>query len=250
MQKISIVTVTYNCENCIEDTIKSVISQDYTNVEYIIIDGASKDGTMSIIKKYEGYISYLVSEPDKGIYDAMNKGLKQATGDWVFFLNAGDNFHSMNTLSSIPFEQRESDTMVCGIIGNVLLKKKGKIEEWRNKRSPFFMSTKRMRNMGFSHQGVFVKTKLAQEVGFDSSFKLCADYNMMNSLYEKGYRFIIDDTVISEVEANYGTSISNRNLQLKEEARICKCDKSLHFICLYYWRKAKFAIKGLLKHKL
>lgn len=247
MQKISIVTVTYNCENCIENTIKSVLSQDYPDIEFIVVDGLSKDNTMSIIRKYEKSISCLVSEPDKGIYDAMNKGLNLATGDWVFFLNAGDNFHSVNTLSKLPFEEYFGDSNICGIIGDVLLKKGGKIEVWNNKCSPFFDSTKRLKNMGFSHQGVFVKTRIAKEIGFDLSFKLCADYNMMYTLYDKGYRFAINNTIIAEVEADYGASIANRNLQLREEARICKCDKSLYFKCIYYWRKIKFSIKDSLK---
>lgn len=247
MQKISIVTVTYNCEKCIEDTIKSVLSQNYPNLEYIVIDGQSKDNTLSIIKKYEDRITRIVSESDKGIYDAMNKGLNLSTGDWVFFLNAGDNFHADDTLSKLPFELYSNESKICGIIGNVLLKKRGKIEVWHNKCSPFFENNKRLKNMGFSHQGVFVKTRMAKDVCFDMSFKLCADYKMMYTLYDKGYRFAINDTIITEIEADYGASIANRNLQLREEARICKCDKSLYFKYIYYWRKLKFAIKGLLK---
>ena len=248
MKKISIVTVTYNCEGCIEDTIKSVITQNYSNLEYIIVDGQSKDNTLSIINKYKDSISRIISEKDKGIYDAMNKGLNLATGDWVFFLNAGDNFHDNDVLMKIPFEDKSVDSNICGIIGNVLLKKRGKIVEWKNKCNPFYENTKRLRNMGFSHQGVFVRTKLAREVGFDLSFKLCADYNMMNTLYNKGYRFVETETIISEVEADYGASLANQFLQLREEGRICQCDNTLYFKCIYYWRKSKTAIKNLLKN--
>ena len=87
---ISIITVSYNAVKTIEDTIVSVLGQTYSNIEYIIIDGGSTDGTLDIIKKYEDKITYWVSEPDKGIYDAMNKGILKATGDYLFFLGADD----------------------------------------------------------------------------------------------------------------------------------------------------------------
>ena len=88
--RITIVTVVYNNVNEIESTIQSVINQEYKNIEYIIIDGGSKDGTVEVIKKYDHLISYWVSEPDRGIYDAMNKGINKASGDWILFLNSGD----------------------------------------------------------------------------------------------------------------------------------------------------------------
>ena len=89
---ISVITVSYNAVSTIEDTILSVINQTYTNIEYIIIDGGSADGTVGIIEKYVDRISYWVSEPDKGIYDAMNKGLKVANGDWAIFMGSDDVF--------------------------------------------------------------------------------------------------------------------------------------------------------------
>ena len=83
--KFSVITVTYNAEAVLEDTIQSVISQTYHHVEYIIVDGASKDNTLSVINRYKEHISRIVSEPDKGLYDAMNKGIKLATGDFLCF---------------------------------------------------------------------------------------------------------------------------------------------------------------------
>ena len=87
--------MTYNAEKVLEDTIQSVISQTYHHIEYIIVDGASKDGTLSIINRYRSRIHTVVSEPDKGLYDAMNKGIALASGDYLCSLNAGDCFHEM-----------------------------------------------------------------------------------------------------------------------------------------------------------
>lgn len=98
---ISVVTVTFNAADILEETIRSVVNQTYPRVEYIIIDGGSTDNTLDIIKKYQDKISYSISEPDKGIYDAMNKGLRFVSGDWVNFMNAGDIFANNNVLSDI-----------------------------------------------------------------------------------------------------------------------------------------------------
>jgi len=99
--RITIITVCYNCKDDIESTILSVINQTHQNIEYIIIDGGSTDGTLKVIKKYLNKINMLVSEPDKGIFDAMNKGLMHATGEWVNFMNAGDEFHDFFVLEKI-----------------------------------------------------------------------------------------------------------------------------------------------------
>ena len=99
--KFSIITVTYNAGKVLEDTIQSVITQTYKNVEYIIVDGKSTDGTMDIVNRYREHIHTIVSEPDKGLYDAMNKGIDLATGDYLCFLNAGDELHEDDTLQLI-----------------------------------------------------------------------------------------------------------------------------------------------------
>ena len=95
---VTVVTVTYNAQDYLEKTIQSIISQSYSDIEYIIIDGGSTDGTLDIIKKYEKNITYWVSESDNGIYDAMNKGIKKASGEWINFMNAGDGFVDTNSI--------------------------------------------------------------------------------------------------------------------------------------------------------
>lgn len=99
--KFSIITVTYNAAKVLEPTIKSIIGQRFLDFEYIVIDGGSTDGTLAIIKKYEKNIHYWVSEPDKGLYDAMNKGMQAARGEYIWFMNAGDEIYDEETLSRI-----------------------------------------------------------------------------------------------------------------------------------------------------
>ena len=131
---ISIVTVSYNAVLTIEQTILSVINQTYPNVEYIIIDGGSTDGTVDIIKKYADKIAYWVSEPDKGIYDAMNKGGLKTTGDFIQFLNAGDWFENEYVIEKI-FKDNNYDnkSMLIKVTDKELLEKTGGIiqrNEW------------------------------------------------------------------------------------------------------------------------
>lgn len=118
LPKISIITVVFNGEDLLEGTIKSVLNQTYPNIEYIIVDGASKDRTLEIIKKYESKISLWKSEPDKGLYDAMNKGLKLATGDFVWFMNAGDWIFEPETVEKMV-ESYEAETDI--LYGEVML---------------------------------------------------------------------------------------------------------------------------------
>lgn len=121
MQKnptITIITIVYNGEALLEDTIKSVINQTYPNIEYLIIDGASKDNTLSIIKKYESKITKWISEPDKGLYDAMNKGIQLATGDFLWFMNCGDHIYAPDTTQKVV-DAMDTDTDI--LYGEVML---------------------------------------------------------------------------------------------------------------------------------
>ena len=121
--KFSIITVTYNAGKTLEKTIQSIISQSYRNVEYIIVDGKSKDNTLQIADTYKQGIHCIVSEPDKGLYDAMNKGIRLATGDYLCFLNAGDKFHDNDTL------QRMVDSLKDGELPDVLYGKTAIVDE-------------------------------------------------------------------------------------------------------------------------
>lgn len=242
MDKITIVTVTFNCRDIIEKTIKSVLSQDYANIEYIIIDGNSQDGTKDIINKYINRIDTFISEPDKGIYDAMNKGLERATGDWVFFLNSGDVFCNNEVLSKVAAHFKKETDVVWGNVKAIRNKQIIDIEY----HTPFFKNNKFFHGMGFSHQSVFVRTKKAQEKKFDLSYKCCADYNMMVQLYKSGANFDYCNVYISKVPADEGFSSENQRTQILDTAKILGIDKSIRFRCFL----AKWQLKHMLKNFL
>ena len=119
--KVSVVTVTFNCQDVIEGTVRSVIDQDYDNVEYIVVDGGSKDDTLDILNRYRSRFAYFISEKDNGIFDAMNKAIIASTGDWILFLNAGDILASANVLSDIF--SKPYDDNVGVVFGDVCFKR-------------------------------------------------------------------------------------------------------------------------------
>src|SRR5438105_14705 len=116
--RISIITVVYNNVANIEVTILSILNQTYKNIEYIVIDGGSTDGTLDVIKKYKDKISFWVSEKDNGIYDAMNKGIKVATGEWINFINSGDSYFDNDVLEKIMEAEYFNATSIDVIYGN------------------------------------------------------------------------------------------------------------------------------------
>ena len=168
MKKISVITVSLNSIKTIEHTIRSVICQDYPMTEYIIVDGGSSDGTVDIIKKYDDSISYWISETDNGIYEAMNKGIRVATGDYVLFLNSDDYFIDSGVLSRISEYLLNEKEIV---IGRVFYK--GKLSEPvdnNSDKSPFY-------EIFYPHQATFVPRIFYDMIGnFDESYKIAADF--------------------------------------------------------------------------
>ena len=168
---LSVITIVYNNARDIERTMLSVLNQTYPNIEYIIIDGLSTDGTLDIIKKYSDKISKLVSEKDEGIYDAMNKGLALATGDYVLFMNSGDEFYSPDTVANV-FASADNADIYYGetemIDGN------GKSLGQRRHKAPDDFSWRSFKyGMSVSHQAIFVKRSIAEP--FNRKYELSAD---------------------------------------------------------------------------
>jgi glycosyltransferase involved in cell wall biosynthesis len=175
LPKISIVTVVWNDKEGLEKTIKSVINQTYNNIEFIIIDGASTDGTFDSIKQHESNINYYVSEKDNGIYDAMNKGIKASSGTWINFMNAGDTFIDKNILQQINFQEYNEKVLIYG----------NKIQD--NKIIyPLNIKRLEMGEIMACHQSMFFnKDILTNELYYDLQYKIYGDYELVNRIYLK-----------------------------------------------------------------
>lgn len=179
--KITIITVVRNAAGELKKTICSVLEQNYPHVEFIIVDGGSTDGTVEVIKAIDRQIAYWISEPDRGIYDAMNKGLARATGDWVNFMNAGDTFTGMDTISKVM----ASDLDGYGVVYGDSIAAHPHTQVLKRAGEPAKMIT----GMVFCHQAAFVRRELVGEDGFDLSFPIGADFKIMFRLFSKGHRF-------------------------------------------------------------
>lgn len=165
---ITVITVVFNGQKYLDETILSVINQTYDNVEYIIIDGGSTDNTLEIIKKYEHAIDYWVSEKDRGIYDAMNKGIDLAMGEWINFMNADDYIYNESILSSISFKNANF------VYGNILLRDGNYL--FRSGK-PVDLNLLAFSGI-FHHQAVFAKKNLYISLGkFREDFKISSDYD-------------------------------------------------------------------------
>lgn len=244
---ISVVTVSYNAVSTIEETICSVINQTYSNIEYIIIDGGSTDGTVDIIKKYADKIAYWVSEPDKGIYDAMNKGIDVATGEWINFMNSGDTFYSNNIIEKVV-EQLTAEIAV--VYGDVMLK-----YSWGNVLKKALPINIMNEKFPFSHQSCFINIIPMKMLKYDTSFMICADYNFFYKLYyEKKSTFLHIDHTVSVFEAEQGISSVNYLTMKIEDGRIQKKTHKIrwkiYILFLYFYLKITSAIKQIIPLKI
>lgn len=169
--KISVITVVFNNVRDIGFTLESMASQSYKNVEHIVIDGKSTDGTLEILTKHKEQIDILISEEDQGIYDAMNKGLKLATGEYVLFLNSGDAFYDENTLSDI-FSNSEGADIYYGET-KLIDENRNIIGDRRHKTPEKFTWRSFGRGMNICHQAIYIKRSIAPE--YDLQYKISAD---------------------------------------------------------------------------
>jgi glycosyltransferase len=183
--KVSIITISYNSAETIEDTIKSVVSQDYPNIEYIIIDGASKDDTLSIVEKYKDKIAKVVSEKDKGIYDAMNKGVENATGDIIGILNSDDYYFDESVISEVVrlFEKEKTDGLYADLVYVDRADSDKVIRYWK---SGEYQPGKFLKGWMPPHPTFFVKKEVYANFGlYSTDLRSAADYEFMLRVIHK-----------------------------------------------------------------
>ena len=177
--KVSIITVCYNGEKTIRDTIKSVLTQDYSDIEYIVIDGRSKDTTIDIVNEYRGKISKIISEPDQGIYDAMNKGVKYSTGDIIGILNSDDFFENPSVISDVVkhFNSNPNASLVIGDVVYVDPNNIGKITRFYSSRK--FKPFKLRFGWMPPHAATFIKASVYSKFGnYSTDYEISADYEL------------------------------------------------------------------------
>lgn len=246
---ITVVSVCYNAEKDIEKTIRSALSQTLQNIEFVIIDGKSTDNTLGIItslrNEFPNRLIKIKSEEDKGIYDAMNKAINMATGEWIFFLNSGDIFSYNHILENI-FKHELKD--YSAIYTDVINSYNGK-HVYKEAKRPFFAKSHEYLNMGFGHQSVIVKTHLAKKMMFDTSFKCCADFMMIKKIYDEEGKFLYIPLPICITENSYGFSNNNQELQVKELAKINGVENTIKFKAFLFWMNTKKRIKQYIKYR-
>ena len=191
--KISIITVVYNGEKVLLRTIESIANQTFRDIEYLIIDGRSQDGTLGIIENNNHSITNWISEPDKGLYDAMNKGLRMAHGEYVLFLNAGDQFYEKTTLAKIFDVPRDADVYYGE---TMMIDEAGKEIGLRRLKAPETLSWKSLINgMVVCHQSFIVRRSIAPD--YDLKFIIAADYAWMVECLKKSKIIVNTQLIIS-----------------------------------------------------
>ena len=226
--KISVITAVYNRKNTIERVIQSIRSQDYNDIEYIIIDGSSNDGTCEIIKQNLQSGDKFISEPDFGIYDALNKGIELSTGEIICFLHSDDIFDNNNVLTTISsiFKNQDFDVVYGDVIffnkNNIALKSR----HYKSKK----LSKKNL-SWGFmpAHPAMFIRKNVYKEIGlFNINYKIAGDYDFLCRLVNHGkYKFKKIPNILIRMQSG-GVStknIKNKILLNREVLRACKNNK-------------------------
>ena len=215
MKKLSVITVTFNAEQTLERTLKSVCLQSYPEIEHIIVDGLSTDHTIDLIHKYDNDKLLWISEPDNGLYDAMNKGIKMATGDYLCFLNAGDTFFANNTVELIM----QSDSSADIIYGETaIVDNEGNFLHMRRLKAPDKLTWKSFKQgMLVCHQAFIVKREITEQ--YDLEYKFSSDFDWAIRMLKKS-KVIINTNQFLINYLNEGVTTLNRKKSLKERYRI------------------------------
>lgn len=240
--KISIITINKNNELGLLKTIQSVIIQIFSDYEYIIIDGASIDKSVELIKKYESNINFWISEPDKGIYNAMNKGIDLASGDYIYFLNSGDVFAESTSLNEIFTRNFTEDFIFCNII-----EKFGKKEYKR--RIPSIITFNYLYRYGICHQATFTKKTLFKKMGKYDETKLSSDWKfLILGICKFNCNYVVLDIVLSIYDTSGISSTSVGDTKIKFEKKETLKDHFSMFVDDYerYNKLNRFTYIGIL----
>ena len=210
--KISVITINYNNHDGLKKTIQSVVSQSYNDIEYIIIDGGSTDGSVDLIKEYNDKIDYWISETDNGCYHAMNKGVKVASGEYVIFMNSGDYFYADDIIEYFV-NSNPSEDVLCGntylSIGCV-------------NNSPEVLTFGYFYERSLPHQGAFIKTSLQKQYPYNEKLKIVSDWEFfLKTLIINNLSYRKLDKIIAHFDFN-GISSTNYKLHLQERTVILK----------------------------
>ncbi|MDR1982122.1 MAG: glycosyltransferase [Tannerellaceae bacterium] len=236
----SIITVTYNASRWLEETVLSILNQSYPHIEYLIIDGGSTDGTVDLIKQYAAGIAYWVSEPDKGLYDAMNKGLRKAMGDYVWFINAGDTLYSADTVQQIAGLLKKKKQCPDIIYGETMVvDAERKAVGLRRLKAPKRLSWKSFRmGMLVCHQSFIVKRSMAPL--FDLQYRYSSDFDWcIRCMKEAKTRFNTQLVLSNFLDG--GVSTTQRKSSLKERYHImCTYYGALSTMLLHLWFAMRF----------
>jgi glycosyltransferase involved in cell wall biosynthesis len=209
---ISVITIVYNGENTIEKTIRSVLSQSYRSIEYIIIDGNSSDKTVEIIKRFESRINRWISEPDMGISDAFNKGFKYSTGDYITYLNSGD-WYEPDAISNVVSFMKDKGAIYSGNVNLYTEDSKSFIKVHISRPERIFQT------MRIAHPSTFVPRRVFEKIGsFSLDYKIAMDYDFMLRAILKGFNVVVMDMVTTNMVT--GGNSSNPYKAVREELTI------------------------------
>lgn len=213
MKKVSVITINYNNKAGLLKTVKSVISQSYPDFEYIIIDGGSTDGSLEVVREYSDKIDYWSSEPDEGIYNAMNKGIVKANGEYLIFMNSGDSFHSPDVLSRI-FPLYNEDIITGEFI-------KGQLSyPWKHLRPTVTMLD--LFKGTFNHQSTFIKRSLFNQHPYDEQLRIVSDWKFfVEALVFRNCSFRNTDVIIAHYD-DTGMSANQKDLYFAEREHVLK----------------------------
>jgi glycosyltransferase involved in cell wall biosynthesis len=240
--KITIATVCYNAQQTIENTIKSVINQTYSDIEYLIIDGKSTDKTLDIIDKYAGDSRIrLVSEEDTGLYNAMNKAIKICTGDYIIYMNSGDVFHDYRVIEEMmPYMDADI------VYGNVVrIRADGRhLEEYHGK---YTVMRLLLTGMMMCHQAMFTRIDIMRKYGFDENYSITADYDFVVRAKKDKCKMKYIDRNVAIVDNIEGISsqVRNNDIMRMEDDRSLKAN----FPVWYYIIKIPKGIVRLIKRR-